>query len=189
MVIGLVGQVGSAQAANTTYYVDDTGGSDSYNGQCQTVSGGCGPWQTLSKVNSTTFGPGDRLLFKKGGSWAGQLRPLGSGSSGSPITLDAYGSSTSRPVIHGGGTANGTGAVYLRNQQYWVIQNLEVTNSAANHDNTYRGGILVENNGGGTLNYIRIFNNYVHNVTSSYTYQDGHDPISTVVLLFMPAAR
>ena len=37
-------------------------------------------WASLSKVDATTFQPGDRILFRDGDSWTGQLWPKGSGS-------------------------------------------------------------------------------------------------------------
>jgi len=50
------------------------------------------------------------------------LQPRGSGSSGLPITIDAYGTGA-QPVINGG---TNTAGVLLANQQYWEINNLEV---------------------------------------------------------------
>ncbi|MDG0792986.1 hypothetical protein OMP38_20520 [Cohnella ginsengisoli] len=76
-----------AFANNATYYVDSVGGSDSNNG----LSDGSA-WQSLAKVNATTFQPGDKILFKAGSVWSGQLHPLGSGTSGAPIVIDKYGS-------------------------------------------------------------------------------------------------
>lgn len=67
------------------YYISPTGND---NNDGRTINT---PWQTLSKVNSTTFQPGDKVLFKRGGSWTGTLHPLGSGSSNGRITLSAYG--------------------------------------------------------------------------------------------------
>lgn len=166
--LGLPGSSDKAYAANTTYYVDSAAGSDSASGTSTSTA-----WKTLTKVNAVTFQPGDKILFKKGGSWNGQLHPLGSGSAGNPITIDAYGSG-SRPLINGGSIASGA-AVYLVNQQYWVIQNLEITNnSGADNSGTAtvggvpRHGIYIESNGGGKLNYFRIANNYVHDVNGCF---------------------
>lgn len=103
-----------------TYYVDDTGGNDGNPGTSSTNA-----WKTLTKVNSVTFAAGSRILFKRGGSWTGQLRPHGSGTSSSYDQIDAWGSGA-RPVINGNGVQ--TGSVYLYNQQYWEIRNLEITN-------------------------------------------------------------
>ncbi len=149
-----------ADANDTSYYIDCSVGS---NGSGTLSS----PWNTLASVNShAAFQPGDHILLKRGTTCSGQLHPLGSGSSGSPITIDAYGSGSDYPLISGGGI-NG-GAVYLLNQQYWVIQNLEVTNTAASKD-LMRYGILAMDDGGGLLSYIHILNNYVHAVSGTFS--------------------
>lgn len=144
--------------SNTTYYVDAAcSGCDVNAG---TSSGA--PWQTLGKVNATTFGPGDRILFKAGGVWSGQLRPKGSGSNAAAITIDQYGSGA-KPRINGGGSVSD--AVYLESQAYWDINNLEVTNDAPAA--AARTGIRVRNASGGALNHIHIQNVNVHNIKSN----------------------
>lgn len=130
-------------AANTLggkdYYVDATAGSDTASGTSPTTA-----WKSLTKVNATTFAPGDRILLKAGDTWNDQqLWPKGSGAAGRPITIDAYGTSTKRPYIatngkvqsplNADGTKNPatvglTGAVNLRNQQYWTVTDLELSN-------------------------------------------------------------
>lgn len=109
-----------AAAQGTTYYVDYTKGNDGNAGD-----GPSSAWRTLDKVNSTTFQPGDQILFKAGQSWNGQLWPKGSGAEGTPIVIGQYGSGN-KPVINGGGQTEG--AVMLQNQEYWEITNLEITN-------------------------------------------------------------
>ncbi|UKS26902.1 hypothetical protein LOZ80_36485 [Paenibacillus sp. HWE-109] len=156
----LGGNFQMAHAAGNSYYVDAVNGSDSNDGLSNATA-----WQSLSKVNSKVFMPGDRILLKAGGVWTGQLYPKGSGTAGNPITIDQYGTG-SKPLIQGGGLIGG--AVYLNNQEYMVIQNLEVTNKS---DTMVDGiaGILVEATDFGTLNSIKILNNYVHEV------RGGHD--------------
>ncbi|WP_244163364.1 discoidin domain-containing protein [Paenibacillus pectinilyticus] len=144
----------NVEAANTTYYVDASGGSDTNAGTSSATA-----WKTLAKVNGVTFQQGDRLLFKAGGVWNGQLYPKGSGVSGSPIQIDQYGTG-SMPIINGGG--NTQGAVYLYNQQYWEIRNLEVTNTGASR-NQYVG-IKALNDTGGAMNHIYVGNTVVHDV-------------------------
>ncbi|MEK0317301.1 CBM96 family carbohydrate-binding protein [Cohnella sp. 56] len=128
-----VSPVGTASAAGTTYYVDASGGSDGNSGQSSSAA-----WQTLAKVNATTFAPGDKILFKSGSSWTGQLWPKGSGASGNPIVIDRYGTGA-KPAINGGGssftqtvsgatTTYNSGTVFLKNQEYWEINNLDVSN-------------------------------------------------------------
>jgi len=79
----------------STYYVDATGGSDSNDGLSEANA-----WKTISKVNSSSFNPGDSILFKRGEVWREQLTIPSSGSSGNPITFGAYGSGDN-PLILG----------------------------------------------------------------------------------------
>ena len=72
--------------AQTTYYVSPTG-SDSNSGTSPTS-----PWQSLTKVDSTSFAPGDNILFQAGGNWYGQqLNITSSGTATAPITISSYG--------------------------------------------------------------------------------------------------
>lgn len=103
-----------AHAAPSAFYVD-----------CAASSGGDGtaasPWNTLGAVNSHTFGPGDRLLFKRGTSCLGTLSPQGSGSATAPFTISDYGSGANRAVIDGNGS---TAAVHLVNVQHVALTDL-----------------------------------------------------------------
>ncbi len=161
----LAGTSGMASAA--TFYVDAVAGADTAAG---TTTGTA--WKTLAKVNATTFRPGDSILFQAGQSWAGQLRPRGSGASGNPITLSRYGSGAA-PIIDGRSLASG-GAIHLNNQSWWTIDGFEVTNDSgadnlgATKAGSHRSGIFVDNNGGGVLGGITIRNNYVHDVNGCF---------------------
>lgn len=91
----IAGCLGHACAA--TYYVDNcvVTGSDSNNGTSPST-----PWLTNTKVNASTFNPGDSVLFRRGCTWRQQLVPASSGSSGNPITFGAYGSGA-QPILNG----------------------------------------------------------------------------------------
>lgn len=95
-----------------TYYVDATGGSDAANGTSTGTA-----WQTIAKVNSSSFGAGDSILFKRGETWAEKLIPPNSGAIGNPITHAAYGSGA-LPIIQAALTGRpeavslGTGITY-----------------------------------------------------------------------------
>lgn len=69
----------------TIYFVDATGGSDSDDGKSPAAA-----WQTISKINSSSFNPNDRILFKRGEVWREQLTVNNSGTAGNPITFGAY---------------------------------------------------------------------------------------------------
>ena len=99
----------------TTYYVDNcvTVGSASNNG-----TGTSTPWQTIAKVNDSSFSPGDSVLFRAGCTWREQLTVPSSGSAGGPITFGAYGNGAA-PIINGAdllssGWTNTSGNVWQR---------------------------------------------------------------------------
>ena len=88
-------------ARAATYYVDFSGGNDSNNGTSLSA-----PWKTIAKVNSSTFQPGDSILFKSGEMWREQLNVPSSGAVGQPIIFGAYGSGA-QPVITGSSVTTG----------------------------------------------------------------------------------
>ena len=151
----------SSVAFATTYYVDSVGGNDNNTGTSQST-----PWQNLTKVNTVTFTAGDQILLKCGSVWNGQqLYPKGSGTSGNPILVDMYGTG-SKPLIN---CANAfMGAVYLYNQQYWEIGNLEVTNWTTGTPGE-QNGVRVIADSGGTKSHIYLRNLDIHNVNGSLT--------------------
>ncbi len=69
-----------------TYYVDATGGNDSADGKSPETA-----WKSVWKLQTSTFNPGDTILFKRGETWNGRLDFFHSGQEGQPITLGAYG--------------------------------------------------------------------------------------------------
>lgn len=159
-------------ASGTTYYVDDASGNDGNSGTNPDAA-----WKSLTKVNKATFAPGDHILFKAGGSWQGQLYPKGSGADGSPIVVDMYGAGK-KPLI--AGVTSELQTVFLKNQQYWEINNLEVTNpSAEPFSRDWKGargerrGVYILNEEGGILNHIYIKNLNVHDVDGVYTTRSG----------------
>ncbi|MFJ9892062.1 carbohydrate binding domain-containing protein [Streptomyces sp. NPDC091280] len=162
-----------AHADNTAYYVD-----------CSASSNGTGtsgsPWNSLTGPNATTFGPGDQLLFKRGTTCTGTLHPLGSGSaSGGSITISAYGTGA-LPIIAGAGA---TDAVYLYNQQYWEISNLEITNTGAVKGANARRGVYVVLDNYGTGTHYKISNLSVHDVNGNQSKEvDGSAGILFAVI-------
>ena len=140
--------------AAATYYIDPVAGNDINPGTSASTA-----WRSLSKINSTTFSPGDRILFKSGASFAGQLWPKGSGAAGAPIVIDKYGGDA-RPIINGDGQAED--AVLLRNQEYWEINNLEITNRGAKR--AVRRGVHVDAANCGDLHHIYLRSLTVHDV-------------------------
>ena len=84
----------------TNYYFSSTDGDDSRtSAQAQNSST---PWKTINKLNSifSSIQPGDQILFERGDVFYGSINITKSGSSGLPITFDAYGTGIN-PVISG----------------------------------------------------------------------------------------
>ncbi len=139
-----------------TYYVSP-GGNDSHTGLSQKNA-----WKTIEKVNLHSFQPGDAILFRSDGIWKGQLKPRGSGISGKPITIGSYGEG-SKPVIDLG-AASGA-AVRLVNQEWWNIQDLEITSGAQPLINCGRQGIVALAEGAGNyVRHITVRNCYIHDI-------------------------
>jgi parallel beta-helix repeat protein len=90
----------SVAYGQTNYYVSNAG-NDSNDGLTTTTA-----WQTLSKVNASTFNAGDSILLKRGDSWNEKLTLTSSGSAGSPIVVSAYGSGV-KPLVTGFQTLTG----------------------------------------------------------------------------------
>lgn len=71
-----------AQASD--YFVDAEGGHDEQSGTSETLA-----WQTLARVNSAQFKPGDRVRFKCGQIWRGSLK-VHPGAKDAPITYTSF---------------------------------------------------------------------------------------------------
>ena len=119
-------------------------------------------WKTLERVNQEKFQPGDKLLFKAGGVWNGQLRLQGSGEPEKPIILTGYGGKN-RPVINIK-RAEGAG-IRLENQSWWIIDNMEVTSGMPAELGIGRQGIAAIVRGENqNVEGIVIRNCYIHDI-------------------------
>lgn len=81
-------EVASVDAVGTTCHASASTGNDDW------PSTESQPWQTLAKVSSMTFQPGDQILLKRGDVWDGEeliLRGSGNFMDDTWITLGAYG--------------------------------------------------------------------------------------------------
>jgi hypothetical protein len=103
MIVRLAAVVGLAAleltmppvATAATYYVNATGGNDSNDGLSAATA-----WETMAKVNGSTFAAGDSILLKRGETWRESLVVPSSGTAGNPIRFDAYGTGAA-PTITG----------------------------------------------------------------------------------------
>lgn len=124
-------------ATGTVYYIAPAG-NDENDGTDPAA-----PWKSVEKVNATAFLPGDMILFQAGGKWelAEPLWPKGSGTEGNPIVIGAYGegrkpafSAKNISVEYTGVFAAGektkyaSDALYLYNQEYIEIRDLDISN-------------------------------------------------------------
>lgn len=104
------------------YYVS-TVGEDTNDGLSETA-----PWQTMQKVNSTAFQPGDRILFRKGDTWTYPLTVSSSGTEGEPVVFSSYGAGSVMPVFDGQDAPSSPGTVSIgQGTAHVVVENVEIT--------------------------------------------------------------
>jgi len=149
----------------TNFFLDSDTGSDSNSGTSPQQA-----WATLSKINNRNFSPGDWILFRGGTTYAGQLCPKGSGTADRPIVIQTYDTGP-RPRIDGKGTT--WAALFLVNQEYWQVFDLEITNTGPTPQAGRRGVHIKVENAFGVMDHIRLINLYVHDVNGSNVKADG----------------
>jgi hypothetical protein len=154
----------AASSMPVTYYVDLATGSDAGAGTSQSS-----PWSTLTKVNAARFKPGDRILFKSGSVWQGQLVVKSSGSEGAPIVIDRYGEGP-MPRIEGAGQVEDV--VRLYNVQQVEVRNLELTNPGAQP--AVRRGVHIFLDNFGTARHIVVSGLYIHDVNGTNGVEHSH---------------
>lgn len=148
----------------TEYFVDATNGMDSNDGLTPATA-----WLTLTKVNATTFLPNDKIRFKSGETFIGELHPQGSGTAGNPITIDRYGTGVD-PIFDAQGYVtpgyNFSATIRLYNQEYWHLTHLKVRNYEVNGNiaEDLMFGILIEARDVGTMHGFEITNTEVYDV-------------------------
>ena len=139
-----------ASAPNNIYYVDASAtGNNSANGLSPST-----PWKTITKVNGSTFQPGDQILFAGGQTFTGTLSFTSSSwpsaTPSNPVTIGSYG--TGRATISSG-AANGfinwnTSAFHLRDLNFLGNGTGDVTGVYNNYEAA----------GAGKLQYLRFTN-------------------------------
>lgn len=151
-------------SCSSTYYIDADNGNDSNSGNSPEKA-----WASLSKVNSIVFQPGDKILFKSGTSYVGQLEPKGSGAEGKPIIINRYGKGR-KPAIHGKGEKLHT--LLLYNVEYWEVNNLEITNTGEERE-ANRRGVTIKAEDYGDVHHIVLDSLEIHHVNGSLVKSDG----------------
>jgi hypothetical protein len=151
-------------ASKSIYYVDAKEGKDTNSGHSTKSA-----WATLEKVNQSVFQPGDKILFKSGSTWNGQLELKGSGTAENPILINKYGDGK-KPAIHGNGEKLHT--LLLHNIEYWEVRNLEITNTGKDKE-AKRRGVIVSAKDFGDCHHIVLDSLEIHHVNGSLVKKDG----------------
>ena len=158
----------------TTYYVDNShaSSSDDNLGTDQDA-----PWKTISKVNEAmgNFKPGDNILFKRGGTWTEKLTVQKSGSSGTSITIGAYGEG-GNPIIDLGNQSDF--GILVLDQNYVNIQDLTIKN--AKSDNGPSAGIAIANSKNITIDTVEIVD--TKGVGGIFIYASGPNLLSGITV-------
>jgi hypothetical protein len=157
----------AGQAVAMDYYVDSRQGDDANTGASAAQA-----WKSLERVNAQAFKPGDRILFKSGAGFTGQLKLSGTGSlvngAPRPIVIERYGSGP-LPRIDGAGVMPAT--VVLENAEYITLQNLEITNLGSERK-PHRKGVYLHLDNFGTAHEVTLRNLYVHDVNGGLWKKD-----------------
>jgi hypothetical protein len=146
------------------YYIDAESGNDSNSGHSPQSA-----WQSLEKVNQNVFQPGDKIFFKAGNSWEGQLEVQGIGNEEAPIQINRYGEGKN-PAIHGNGEELHT--LLLHNVEYREVRNLEITNTGEERV-AGRRGVIVSAEDFGDCHHIILDSLEIHHVNGSLVKSDG----------------
>jgi len=117
------------------YYVSSSQGNDLNNGLSIQF-----PFQSIEKLNSMDFNPGDSIYFKSGDYWEGMFWLNGSGSFTQPIVIDVYGGNN-RPIINGFGYQ---ASILIFNDQHIHINGLELYNSFSHLDSLVESTISAQ---------------------------------------------
>lgn len=160
--------------AGRDFHIDSVGGNDSGDGTIDH------PWKTLGKLADYTatapLVPGDRVLLKRGSEFNGeQLNFQGMGSKSAPVTVTAYGDG-SLPRLNGQGAVEDV--VYLYNQEYVTLSDLEITNTSSKYTSNFSlnsstnkslalRGVRVVAKDFGVVSGIKILNCYFHDINGN----------------------
>jgi len=100
-----------------SYYIDANRGNDNNDGTLNS------PWQSLAKVSTTTFLPGDNIYFKRGTSYNGSVTINGNGTQNSPITVGAYGTGNAPRFTNPNYAVSKGNAMRIRGD-FQIVENL-----------------------------------------------------------------
>jgi len=126
----------------------------------------------FDRLSGFYFPPGATLAFAAGEKFSGQFLVRGNGLPEQPNRVTAYDPESGellmdwtddKPVINAGGKLKS--ALYLRNSNYWILNNIEVTNTDGTYDDQGEiFGIYVVAEDVGIMKGITVSNCDVHHV-------------------------
>ncbi|QGQ98975.1 hypothetical protein EHS13_30900 [Paenibacillus psychroresistens] len=135
----------TANALNTTYYVNNKAGSNCANTHAGTAQGS--PWCDFTNVNSRTFGGGDQVLLARGATWNQQMTINGSGTSANYAIIGAYGTGNKPAILRNKNEADR--GIRMNNPSYWQVSDLEVGNAGTgilvHYDTKFHDGLRFSN--------------------------------------------
>ena len=94
-----------------SYFISTSSGDDNNSGLSSQF-----PINSINKLNTFTFQPGDSILFKAGDIWQGMFWLKGSGDPNNSIVVDSYGGA-GKATING----NGYQSCILIYNNDWII--------------------------------------------------------------------
>ena len=136
--------MGKSYTQNSYYFSSSTGNDAN-------VGNEASPFQSISKLNSLVLVAGDKILFKKGDTFIGQIVVSYSGTNGSPIIYDSYGTGD-LPILSASNGNNGIpdplSTIKILGKQYLEFHNLRIENerfdAASGSPNDQSFGIYIQ---------------------------------------------
>ena len=155
---------GAATSASATTYYVSTSGSDG-NGGTSTST----PWQTIAKVNSALFQPGDSVLFQGSGTFSGALvfsyaTNVPTSSATNVITVGSYG--TGPATILSTGSGSGSSAVTLNGVNGIAVTGLTILGGGGTSPITWCG-VKISNGSGYGISNVTVNNCDISNFAGS----------------------
>jgi hypothetical protein len=170
----------SGTARSATYYFSSSVGNDG-NPCTQTLPcktfGGAG----TNHLNGLALNPGDAVYLNRGDVWNEALIPPASGSSGSPITFDAYGTGAA-PLISGYVDLGNNWSIVsstVRKVQPASLQSANYPGTAGSIATLYLNGVLYQNQKQATSGTIANPGDWASYSGNVYLYAATSTPEST----------
>src|SRR5207247_8429238 len=153
----------------------DVNGNDGNRGTSESAA-----WRSLDRAGDFTIPPGARLLFRRGGVWAGTLKIEESGAGALPVVIGSYGSGP-LPVIQGANDCIvlfGSGIVVAQMQMQDCWSGVRIPGGASGNrvqDSVLAGnvaGVLVSS---GASDNVIAGNSFENNNRMSVNTPGGYD--------------